>query len=143
MAPQNHASFLSAALLKSHIILELIKCSFVDKTVLFQEAICSSKKEPCSLFCGGRRGWRFWQAVTSLCHCEKADNQFRYPCRTAGFQSTCARLACIELTLVSQPVFPCGSFSLCGKKYCKYCQILQIFSNGETFRNRKTRFFFT
>ena len=50
MALQNQASFLRAALLKSQIILELIKCLFVDKIVLFQEAICSSKKKKKAVF---------------------------------------------------------------------------------------------
>ena len=49
MALQNQASFLRAALLKPQIILELIKCLFVDKIVLFQEAICSSKKKKSSV----------------------------------------------------------------------------------------------
>lgn len=77
-----------------------------------------------------------WQAMSSPCHFGEGRLLFRYPCQAALFQYMYTWLVCIELTLVSWPVFPCGSFNLC-------VDTVYIFSNGKTFRNGKLNVLFT
>ena len=110
--------FFKQLYLMSHI-LELIKCSFMDNIVLCQEEMCSSKKSSVLFskeegegggLAGNEQSLPLWEGRLL----------FRYPCQAALFQYMYTWLVCIELTLVSWPVFPCGSFNLCGKIQCTF-----------------------